>query len=176
MEVKFDLTNDDYWKFNKYAMFSKQPFKRTMIINLILFPIIIFAASVVIVPKIFTDISFIIILIVAIVYSVLADFLFIYFLKRRVIKMIKNNEVGTLGKHIIKIDKNGMSETSPVNEGSMSWGMIFSIDQSDEYIFIFLNALSGFVVPKRAFDTDVETEEFYNKAVEYWNAARNVNA
>jgi len=74
---------------------------------------------------------------------------------------------GVIGNHIIVIDAEGIREISAVGESRTSWEGVERIDQSDEYVFLYIGSVMAHVIPKRAFVGDHEATRFYEQAQSY---------
>ena len=169
MEVKFDITKEDYLKCNKIALYKSPMLKRKFILSIMLVAILFLLLIVIM------DLGF---FIGAIFYILMmCIFLGLFYLSRNMQakSIMKNDKTGFIGGHSVKIDDSGIHSERKLCNGSYKWDSIYAIEQSEEYIIIFVSYISAFFIPKRAFETKDKENEFYNKAVEYWNAARHVN-
>lgn len=95
-------------------------------------------------------------------------------MKKKVIKIPGDNP-GILGTHLIALSEEGISEKTDVNSNFYNWEGIYSIEESNDYIFIFINKLQCHIIPKREFNTNEEVNQFFNKAKAYFEMKGNVN-
>lgn len=75
---------------------------------------------------------------------------------------------GILGEHIMEINSNGLKERTQYNEGTVKWAGVIKILSNKSYIFIYIDNMVGYIVPKRAFTTEKEEEKFLSVALEMW--------
>ncbi|NMA96108.1 MAG: YcxB family protein [Clostridiales bacterium] len=163
MEIKYQLTKDDYIDFNLYHMEHSASFKRSIFIQRyivsLIFLIMPFAL------KSSTDIPFWYWLtICSIVYLVWVIFYNRYMrwnTARRLSKMVdegKNKDM--LGERSLKVFEEGIMQTNELNESKVAWKSIERIAESKSHIFIYTSAVSSYIVPLRAFDDKEQKEEF----------------
>ncbi len=161
MNVTVDITRIDYWEFNKFAMTTIPKYRTNFIINIIAIPVSSF------VILLLMKLPFYYVLVSSVILGIISDMLLIYFMKKSIMKIPDGRE-GFLGKHVIEIRSDGLSETTSVNEGLHLWKGIRSIHQNEKYIFIFIDNLMAHIIPKRSFSSLKDAEDFYNLAIKYW--------
>ncbi|MEL7569880.1 MAG: YcxB family protein [Eubacteriaceae bacterium] len=171
MEVKFNLTNDDYWNIHKASTLIKLPVIRQQIItNYIAMPILFLLLQMIFVLPIEVRI-------ILYTFFMFLFFLCLYIARRMmVLYILKYDKTGIAGEHTVKISSEGISDATPFGNEYHIWRGILLAAKNKDYVFVYMSTASVIIIPKRAFETKDEAEEFYNKAVEYWKAARNVNA
>lgn len=161
MEVKFEINRKDYWSFSKVVFLHVPVLRYTLlgftllITYLMLFPMIKN-------PKL------------AIGYFVI-DFIFIfllYHLLKLVIILIPSRRAGVLGKHIISISAEGLRETTSVNDSIHKWSGIIRIKSNKKYIYIYTDNAAAHIIPKRAFPTEAEAEQFLANLKLFWKLAK----
>lgn len=166
MKITYDTTKEDYWNFNKYVMFKNPKMRISIFSSIFLFILIVFIGI-----FIYTDS-----LIYSIVTTILATLIFVIITqkstKRRIINLVENED-GILGEHTIEINKDELKEYTKNNSSSWNWNGIKSIEDNEDYIFIFINNLLGHVIPKRGFNSQEECKKFYNLAKEYHEETKN---
>jgi hypothetical protein len=52
------------------------------------------------------------------------------------------------GVHTLSLSEKGISSSSPVGEGTYYWPSVSSISLSSDYLFVFVAAARGFVIPR----------------------------
>lgn len=171
MKVKIDINPVDYWNFNKFVMLKEPTARRNFIITMIINPLIILT-SLLFIGSIL-QISISVVLIIAIILGAIADLHIIYKKRSHIMKTSYNNQ-GILGEHTIEINEKGVRETTSVNDAFNKWEGIYKVTQNSEYIYIFLNSMLAHLIPKRAFNSIDEANEFYNKSVDFWKIGRNI--
>jgi hypothetical protein len=75
------------------------------------------------------------------------------------------------GNRIVAIDETGIHESMDIANEFVQWQGINRIEQDMKYIFLFVDVLRGYVIPKRSFASVTDAEAFYNQAMEYYKAA-----
>jgi hypothetical protein len=78
---------------------------------------------------------------------------------------------GTLGTHIYSLSEQGLHEITKHNDALHKWTGIQSVEKSGTYIFIRINGYLFHLIPRCAFSSDKEYEEFWSKAHGYWKQA-----
>jgi len=73
-------------------------------------------------------------------------------------------------ERLLVVDANGLTTTIGSRSGALGWADIDAIDESADCIHIVRKNLNTFVVPRRAFDSDVRRDEFL-RAAQAWLAA-----
>lgn len=84
--------------------------------------------------------------------------------------------VDPLGPRIVTIDENRIAETTPDHNGSIAWSRVERVTHAPKHLFVYLTSLPEcvicFIIPRRAFATESEFEDFCRTAHEYWETAR----
>jgi hypothetical protein len=78
---------------------------------------------------------------------------------------------GTLGIHVFTLSKRGLHESTRATEGLQKWLGIQSMQKSGSFIYIRINSYLFHLIPRRAFATERDFEEFWQKAHGYWKKA-----
>jgi high-affinity Fe2+/Pb2+ permease len=74
---------------------------------------------------------------------------------------------GKLGKHVITLNQTELIESTNSNETRLFWGGVEKIFESSGYIVILIKAGELHLVPKHAFATPQEANEFVHLAKKY---------
>lgn len=165
MRVKADITREDYWNFNKYAIFNVPYVRTTFILSALILPIVV------LVIELLKNLSPSVI-VVSMPVSTAAGFLLMIYITKKQAMGLPDKKEGLIGEHIFEIGKSGFKEITSVSRGSVSWNGVKSIMENEEYIFIFKDKMMGHIIPKRAFSSPEEAKEFYNKAISLWEAGK----
>jgi YcxB-like protein len=72
-------------------------------------------------------------------------------------------------ERLLMVDANGLTTTIGSRSGALAWRDIDAIDESGDCIHIVRKNLNTFVVPRRAFESDVRRDEFL-RATRTWLA------
>jgi len=165
VKIKVEINRLDYWNLNKYSIRKIPSLRRNFILNMIALPVFVFIGfSFLTTPF---QMSFSIVFILSIVGGIVGDLLLIYRMKSQIMKL-PEDKPGLLGKHIIEISEEGIRESTSVNTGLQTWNGVLSVEQDKEYIYVFLDSMIAHIIPKRSFESIVEANQFYNKAIQYW--------
>ena len=85
----------------------------------------------------------------------------LWYVKRTVLKMIKEgNNKGMLGDQQIEFGEDIIIETDSVTKTEYSYSGIERLSESDEYFFLYTNALRAITMKKGLFETEKAVNEF----------------
>ncbi len=165
MEINVEITSKDFTSFNKYY-YLKKGLKHRLIIYLITvigLPIIVNYGE----P--FDLITFIItMLFTAIIFGLL--FFGLGYLSLNLVGKLPSKNGAILGKRKFTISEAGLIEESDSNTNIQKWNSVKSIEQNNEFIFVFIDKIAAYIIPKRYFSN----EEHVNLFVE--NMKLKINA
>ena len=89
-------------------------------------------------------------------------------IKRNHRRIYSNREnSGVIGSHFLAIEPKGVSEKSAVGESTTNWIGVERIEQDEKYLFIYIGPLQAHIIPKRAFASGQEADEFFELAQSY---------
>lgn len=163
MKITYDLNQEDFWQFNKYAVMRIPSFRRNLIGNLIAPP---FVGAIVLselgIPFIFTA------SITLILFATTSLLLLV--ITRRQIKNLLDDS-SQLGKHTMTIDLQGLREKNAVSDSAVSWSGVKDITENNDYIYIFIAPHIANVIPKRAFGRSEDARAFFEQAEKFWKEA-----
>jgi hypothetical protein len=74
--------------------------------------------------------------------------------------------------HCVTITADGVSDTGEFGLTSTNWRAVEKIPATEEHAYIYTNALSAIIIPRRAFTSPSEFEMFICSAREYQEKAR----
>jgi hypothetical protein len=155
MEINVDLNREDYLKFNKYVIL-KNRIKRSFIIATIFIIIWIIILN--------KDIPFNLplILIETIIFYLGwgVIFLIIYSINFNKIKRMPDENGSILGSKKYIILEEGFKEITDVSESITKWTGIKKLVENKEYIYLFVDKIAAFVIPKRYFDSNSQMDDF----------------
>lgn len=158
MKVRFNLNNEDVWNFNKYAIFNIPKMRNKFWLNIAAIPVLIVGANYLIKLPIMT------LTMVAVIAPILGYFYSTFKMKTRITKSIYNNK-GVLCEHTVKINEEGIREITSVNDSFHSWKDIKDVKENKEYIFVFIDNIMAYIIPKSAFSSEVQCKEFFKKSL-----------
>ncbi len=55
---------------------------------------------------------------------------------------------GVVGRHTLVADESGLTEETSVNETRHAWSAVQRIDETDDYVFIFISSLQAHTIPR----------------------------
>lgn len=67
------------------------------------------------------------------------------------------------------------SESTKHSDYKVEWLGIERVQKTGDFVFLYVTAISAFIIPKRAFSDEAAFERFYEKCLEYWHAAQGRN-
>jgi hypothetical protein len=74
--------------------------------------------------------------------------------------LLAGEKSGNLGSHVISLRKDGLHESTAVNEGLHRWKGISSLLKSKDYLYVGINWYMFHIIPARAFASRGEFERF----------------
>ena len=155
MEIRTQLTRQDYLEFNKYVFF-KSRMKRSIVIALIfiIFWIVFLNYN--------QPFNFIILLIELLVFSMFwAIFILItYWITFARVKKMPDKNGEILGEKTYILTDDGLKQISANSESFFKWNAFKSIEDNKKYIFLFVDKIAAFIIPKRAFQDPKEMTTF----------------
>jgi hypothetical protein len=161
LKIIVDITKEDIWSFNKYAL--RYNYKGKFNFYSTLFAIAVLGISVLELK----EESLLRIIIVSVISIPLAYLIMAFLLKFYITKRATSSK-GVLGEHVIEISVDGLKETTDVNDSFHSWKGIVGVVQNKDYIFIYINPSTAHIIPKRFFSSKDESRQFFNSALMYW--------
>ncbi|NMO97187.1 YcxB family protein [Paenibacillus lemnae] len=164
MEVTVDLNKEDFWRFNRYVMFHLPKYRVMMWAALAAIPVL----SIVLLK--FSGFGWVYSVVVGVLLGILCDFLFVYRIKSRTMRMVKHTP-GMLGERRITMDSSAIHEVTGKSQLRYPWNGIHELRRDEEYLFVFVNPLQAVIIPRRSF-TNGEEEDSYIKAIEGFSKKR----
>jgi hypothetical protein len=162
MEVRFFLTGQDVWNFQKYALRRT----RSLLIFGALFVVVI---ALLLLTAIFSRVSD--------TFSNPAPFVVVLFfllllllLLRIRTRSMRGRHLAVQGEHIITIGPEGFRHRTNVTDALISWRALKTItsDKHNLYFIVISDRLMGHVIPRRAFPTPQDAEAFLGWARTCW--------
>lgn len=165
MEVKYNLTKQDYIDFNIYHVKNSNTIKKSLLIQRYAIPLIFIIS--IFLFTILTDIPFLYLFTIFFIVSVLwIAFYPKYFVSdamKRISKMLdESSNKDLLGKHNTIINEEGLTEKSENGENKINWNGVLRIVSTENHFFIYISSISAFIVPKRSFNSQSDQKTFYN--------------
>ncbi len=164
MNVKYDINHKDYVNAMKYTLLNF-PKSRKEIIKFIICLLVLNLIGLLWVKSLFQlpTVMFLVLYFIGSIVSIVHG---IYSSLKKGEKAYRDRG-GFFCEHTIEINENGVRETTSIDERFVKWEVVSSIEQNTDYIFIFISKATFHVIPKRAFNSDIEANEFYNILVNF---------
>ncbi len=164
MQVEFDISLDDIAAFNQYHWtHQSRTAKCSYRISLAAIPAMILLCAFLFAPLRPPIAYWVISLFGALAWLFLYPRLYQRWLKQMMIKaMSGGRNRGTLGKHLISVDETGLNEKTDVNDSHWDWPGIEQVQQTEDYIFIYISSIMAHVIPKQAFANRDQADEFFS--------------
>lgn len=155
MEINIDLTRDDYADYNKYYLFKKRLKRQIYLVIIVAFVIPLLIKT----GRPFDLLNYLITVIFSgIIFGVL------YFgamsLTMIWIKKLPSDKGSILGNKKFTITDEGLLEETETNKNLQKWKGIKSIETNDNSVFIFVDNIAAYIIPKRFFKDETEQENF----------------
>jgi hypothetical protein len=168
MEIEVDLNSDDFVDYINHWNAKHGSKKRKLfllIISSLIFPYFLMG-----------DTPFDIILYLILIALTALVFLVLYtvfeFIMIKFYKNLPSKNGVILGKKKFIIEADGLIEETEFNHTLVKWNGIKSIETSEKSIFIFVDKIAAYVIPKRFFIDNSEQELFVNTIKEKMKEAK----
>lgn len=160
MEINIDLTRNDYADFNKYYFLKKRLRKSIYLVIVFVFGLPFFAKS----EQPFEIITY---LISVVIYGFIFGIIYfggMFLMMNRTKKMPSDNG-SILGKKKFTITDEGLIEESESNKNLQKWKGIKSIETNETSVFIFVDNIAAYIIPKRFFKS-VDEQQIFIKIID----------
>ncbi len=88
--------------------------------------------------------------------------------KKRIERMFREGQNKGMAKlTTLSIGQDSMEANNGLSTSKLVWSAIEKMSVTDEYIFMYVSAMNAVVVPKRAFATEAQRQEFIQLAQQY---------
>ncbi|WP_157964165.1 YcxB family protein [Exiguobacterium sp. TNDT2] len=157
MQIQYELTEDDYTRFNLNHIKRSKTSKRMLILQRTIGPIMFLGASFVLATWLqetgwwwYGT------------YGVASILWFLYYPKyfeRHVRKQTRRligergNE-GMIGPHTMNLDEDGLRDVNEFGETRASWAGIKEVVEEDDYVYLYNSSVSAHILPKRGLDME----------------------
>jgi hypothetical protein len=168
MDLKYNLTEEDYINFNLYHMKNSETIMKSVRNQRIFTPVFYLLFSVVF--SMLMDIPFLVSFTPFFILSILWVLFYPKYLFGRAIrhtkKLIKEgrNE-SILGQHQMVLNDEGIVDKTTKGETKVSWSGINELKENDQYFYLYNSALSGYILPKREFENVEEIRNYLNTKI-----------
>ena len=151
-EIEYELTADDLFAFQWYATKHSRTAKR---LNRYIY---IADAAIIVVMAVLTTpwMSYVALagFLIFVVTFLGLGWLLTRYLMRRAIRDHISQEVpdrGLLGRHRIRLDEDGVTESTAVGESRVSWAGLHRIERTADAVLVYTTPTAAHIIPRRAF-------------------------
>ncbi|WP_100330417.1 YcxB family protein [Bacillus xiapuensis] len=169
MEIKYNLTEQDYLNFNMFHVKNSKAVKRTLNMQRFLTPILFVIASFVLskVGSMYFLGLFIAFLVVSILWIIFYPKYFYSYVIRNTKKMIKEGRNdGLLGEHHMILSEEGIIDSTSKSETKASWSGIQTLSEDKHNIYLYNSSVSAYILPKRELDDAEEIKTYLKSKVQ----------
>lgn len=85
---------------------------------------------------------------------------------------LEGNNRTLLGTRRLRLAPQGLMFSSELIESTVKWPAVESIETNADYVYLYVAAVQAYVVPRRAFNDDLQFQAFVELARRYWGQAR----
>jgi hypothetical protein len=173
MELKYNLTEEDYIKFNLFHINNSESANKSLKTQRFVTPFvyIIFAyvfANLADIPFLYALIPF---LIVGLLWVIFYPKYFQTRILNQTKKMIREGKnEGLLGEHTMILSDDGIVDSNPNGETRVNWSGIIKFQEDEANLYVYNSSVSAYIIPKRDL-TDVENvREYIKSKLQHLNA------
>lgn len=163
--AQFEFEIEDWLAFQKHFLLNSTKFKRTKMIMTFYLPVLL-AVIMLVEYRVLSKNPFFII--IAIIASALWIIFYPKRLERRTLnnaeKMINSGDnSGVLGENTVALSDEFVLYITPESECKYKWSGVKKIEETDEYYFLFLSALTAIIIPKKKVESEIQEFDKYLK-------------
>ncbi|RJS58883.1 hypothetical protein CJ483_01415 [Bacillus sp. PK3_68] len=166
MEIKYELTKDDYLAFNLHYVKHSKTIKQSLFRQQFFVPII-FLILPFIFPLVAGEFSVgfsIVFMLVSVVWMIFYPKYFYWHVMSHINKSFnEGNNENLLGEHTFTFNDEGFIETNRAGESQVSWSSIEKVEENDQYFFLFFSTMSAYILPKRSFLNETDQKNFQRR-------------
>lgn len=155
MEIEIEIVREDYADFNRYYYLKKGFLKR---IYIILVSAFIISAVIYREPEFHLGFYLTKVVLSGLIFGLI--YIGGLYLGLSFTKLLPAAKGGILGKKRFTITEEGLVEDSHVNRNIQRWHGIKSIELNDNAIFVFVDNIAAYIIPKRYFKNERAMEAF----------------
>lgn len=161
-EIEYELTRDDLFAFQMRASTATPSARRMMRRTRVVYGLVIIGMAILMRPwrSWFSLTAFGVFFSVFVGGGIVA---YRYVLRRAIKEMVQENmpEKGQLGRHRIRVDENGLTESTAVGQSRVTWEGIDRVERDSTALFIYTGPHQAHMIPIRAFASLDDAESFY---------------
>ncbi len=163
MEIRYNLTEEDYINFNMFHAKNSTTVKRALNLQRFISPIIFIILSFVLskigsIPFLGLFITF---LLVSVLWIIFYPKYFYSYMIRNSKKMIKEGKNdGLLAGHHMILSEEGIVDSNANGETKVTWSGIKTLSEDQDNLYIYNSSVSAYILPKRELDDVEEIKSF----------------
>lgn len=163
MHIKFSLTLKNYVDFNLYHMKHSKSMRRNFIILRYIIPLIFLICGFILYylsngdnVKVYFYIT-----LGVVVYITIFSKIYVDQIKKGIIKLINEGKTDDLlGEQTISLKDDYLENNTVGGCEQLRYNMIERIEANEEYVYIYINSISAFIIPNSAFSNQEEKDKF----------------
>lgn len=171
MEITYNITEEDYLNFNMFHVENSKTIIKTLNIQRFSVPIFFLIFSY-ISSKIGDTpfiVSFIVFLILSILWIIFYPKYFYKHIIRNARKMLKEGKnAGLLGKHHMNMTEDGIEETTSNGGTKVNWSGIEQFKEDHYYLYLYNSSVSAYIIPKRDLNNVEEVRMYIKSKIINW--------
>lgn len=170
MEIKYNLTEEDYLNFNLFHIQNSATAKKTLNMQRFIAPIIFIALSYILSKLGDTSFLglFITFLMVSILWIIFYPKYFYNYVIRNTKKMIKEGKNdGLLGEHHMRMTEEGIVDSTSNGETKVAWSGIKTMKEDNHCIYLYNSSVSAYILPKRELNDVEEIIAYLQSSLKY---------
>lgn len=163
MKIKYEITKDDYLKFNMFHLENSKGVKKELIMHRFVIPVLLLGAGYAfhVLAKAPLLASMLLALSGAVAWSILYPEYYKKNAMKNVDKMLSRGVQSTsITKHTLSVKDEGIIASSPVGQSVNKWSEVKKFSETPEHLFIYITDKVAHVIPKKAFKNKDEETEF----------------
>ncbi len=161
MNIKYELSQEDYIGFNLNFIETSPVMKRSLIVQRFLFPIIYL-----VLPNFLSSIMEIPFTLLMVVFSIVAIVWMIFYgkwYKNRIAKKIRKllsagRVPGIVGEHEIFVDDQQISDRTL--ESFTNYNVVEKVNETKTFLYVYVSEVMAYIIPKSAFENEAQLDQF----------------
>ncbi|SMO70149.1 YcxB-like protein [Saccharicrinis carchari] len=155
MEIKTEITRNDFLEFNKHVMYGKRLRRHFLIAT-------VFVIIWIVLLNIGEPFDLLKVISEAVIFFAIWSLLIFIFNQISLyrIKRIPDSSGSILGEKTYLMEENGFKEISESSETLTSWEGLKEIQESKDYYFLFVDKIAAYIIPKRSFRNKMQEQDF----------------
>lgn len=172
MKIKYEITKDDYLKFNMYHLETSKGVKKELLIHRVIIPILLVAAAFAF--TVLTGIGIVFSLPIFLIAAIAWAVYYPKFYKKNAMKNLdkmfsRGLQSASASKYVLNVKDEGIFASSQAGQTLHKWSDIVRFYETDEHIFLYVTDKIAHVIPKRCFKNHEEETEFMDIIKEHLN-------